>query len=129
MRALRCSLALALCFGSTLLCAASPDASEAELKQLERAIAKVRSDVAALDKERSTLAADVETSEKSIRELQQKTSELDSQLASEQGSLTALQEKEASLEQARVEQQQLLAGYLRSAWMNGSDERDRKSGG
>ena len=38
MRALRCSLALALCFGSTLLCAASPDASEAELKQLEQLV-------------------------------------------------------------------------------------------
>ena len=122
MRAVRRSLALLLCFCSTLLCAASQDASEAELKQIERSIAKARSDVAALDKERSTLAADVETSEKSIRELQQKTSELDSQLASEQGSLSALQEKEMSLEKARVEQQQLLAGYLRSAWMNGSEE-------
>lgn len=123
MRGLRHSLLLLIvCLGSTQLDAASQDASEAELKQLERAIAKARKDVAALDNERSALAADVEASEKAIRELQQRTSDLDSQLASEQDSLSSLQDKEASLEKARKEQQQLLAGYLRSAWMNGSEE-------
>jgi len=122
MRTLRHSLLLVLCLGSTQIGAASKDASESDLKQLERAITKARKDVAALDSERSALAADVEASEKAIRELQQKTSDLDNQLESEQGSLSALQDKEVSLEQARVEQQQLLAGYLRSAWMNGSEE-------
>lgn len=122
MRTLGRTLLLVICLCSTQGYAASNDASEAELKQIERAIAIAKKDVAALDSERSALAADVEASEKTIRELQQKTSDLSSQLESGQGSLSELQNKEASLEKARVEQQQLLAGYLRSAWMNGSEE-------
>ena len=125
MIALRCMLLVLVCAlgtGGTLLHAASGDASEAELKQLERAIASARGEVSKLAKERSALAADIEESEKSIRDLLQATDELDKQLATQKASLDTLQQQERELEQERLAQQALLAGYLRSAWMNGSQE-------
>ena len=125
MTSLRCMLLVLCCAlgtGSALLYAASGDASEAELRQLERAIASARGEVAKLAKDRSALAADIEESEKSIRELLQATTELDELLTSQQASLDSLQLQERELEQERLAQQDLLAGYLRGAWMNGSQE-------
>ncbi|HTR00350.1 MAG TPA: peptidoglycan DD-metalloendopeptidase family protein [Candidatus Acidoferrum sp.] len=106
----------------TLLLAASKEATREELSQIEQSIGKVQKEIAALNHQRSDLHGKVMNSEQAINKLQRKLDDLGDEIGNERDSLNHLQTQATSLQQQRQAQQELLAGYLRSAWINGREE-------
>lgn len=102
--------------------AASKESTKEELSQIEQSIGKVQKEIAALNHERNGLRGQVQTSEQAINKLQQKLDNLSAEISEERDSLARLRMQSSSLQQQKQSQQELLAGYLRSAWINGREE-------
>lgn len=105
-----------------LLLAASKEATREELAQIEQSIGKVQKEIASLNHQRSNLHGEVRNSEQAINKLQKKLEDLNTDMSEEKEALSKLRAESATHEQQRKSQQAMLAGYVRSAYINGREE-------
>ncbi len=109
-----------------LLLAAQKDpgkeVSKEELGQIEQTIGKVQKEIATLNHQRSSLNNEVLANERDISQLQDALDKLAGEVDAARIKLVQLKNEASSLQQQRTMQQDLLASYLRSAWINGKQE-------
>jgi len=114
-------LLLSFCFASLPLRAQAPP-DPAELERLEAAIARVQGELASTRNERSAVQEAVLASERQIAAVQQQVATLNAEVARRKTELQQLEVQQQTLHEQRLQQQQLLAVYLKSAWMTGTEE-------
>lgn len=102
--------------------AADAPPSEAGLRRLSEAIARVERQLSDAGSEREQLQEAVFSTEKEAGELQSSIRVLDKRIHEEQNTLQALQTQSETLNTQRLEQQTLIAQTLRSVWQNGRQE-------
>lgn len=105
-----------------LASAANKQASKEELASIEQSIGKVQKEISALNHQRDSVGSDVLASEHAISLLMQKIEGLTTAIAADRGTLTQLQAQSIALQKQRSSQQELMASYIRSAWVNGNQE-------
>ena len=101
---------------------AQTDADPAELERINTAIAKVQQELAGTRSERSTVATDIQTSEKAILANLRMIDSVQASITEQQTALEELHARQAQLDHERSTQQDLIAGYVKGAWMTGSEE-------
>ncbi len=121
MRHLHFLLLGCLCLPALLLAASKPPSKE-ELTQIEQTIGKVQKEISSLNHQRSSLNTEVLSNERDINQLQGSLDKLGDEIGGERLKLSQLKSESVSLQQRRKSQQELLASYLRSAWINGKQE-------
>lgn len=101
---------------------AQTNADPAELERINTAIAKVQAELAGTRSERSTVAANIETSEKTILANQRLIDSVQASITEQQTALEELHTRQQQLDKDRTTQQDLIAGYVKGAWMTGNEE-------
>jgi hypothetical protein len=83
---------------------------------------KVQKEITSLNHQRTSVSTEVQNNERDINQLQGSLDKLAAEINTERLKLAQLKTESAALLQQRKAQQELLAGYLRSAWINGKQE-------
>jgi septal ring factor EnvC (AmiA/AmiB activator) len=102
--------------------AAQENPSQADLDALARSINRVQSQIDQTREARSTLESQIEIQERSINRLLADIEDIQSQIRQTQNRLSELEREAASLLEQRLNQQSLIANYLRAAYLNGQEE-------
>jgi septal ring factor EnvC (AmiA/AmiB activator) len=111
-----------LLIGASGVLRAQTDASPAELERINAAIEKVRDELAGTRSERNSLASDIEASEKAILDNARQIAAVHASIAESQAALDGLATRRQQLDVERAAQQELVATYVRGAWMAGNEE-------
>lgn len=93
-----------------------------ELERINAAIDRVEQELAGSRSERSTLASEVEASEKAILGNKREIDRVRAQLVQQQGTLDTLRARQQQLADQSEAQRARIAVYARSAWMSGNEE-------
>ncbi|MES2625002.1 MAG: hypothetical protein V4628_06980, partial [Pseudomonadota bacterium] len=111
-----------LCSGllltSQILAQNTPDPKE--LDRINAAISKIQAEVASTRNKRSELNEEIQTSEKAIQAVSRQIEEIAALVEDKETKLPEMEQQAAELEKSRSQQQQLIASYLKNAWMNGN---------
>ncbi|MEI7948832.1 MAG: peptidoglycan DD-metalloendopeptidase family protein [Gammaproteobacteria bacterium] len=118
---LRCLLLGCVWLPALLLAAPRPPSKD-ELTQIEQTIGKVQKEITSLNHQRTSVSTEVQNNERDINQLQGSLDKLAAEINTERLKLAQFKTESAALLQQRKAQQELLAGYLRSAWINGKQE-------
>ena len=94
----------------------------AGLERINAAIAAAQQKLAAMRDQRSSVAAEIEASEKAILDNLRQLDAVRLELERQQTALAELQVRQEQLLAESVAQQELIATYARSAWMSGNQE-------
>lgn len=116
------ALFVVLLWQAGTLRAGEPDLSADQLKEIEQTIKQVQREVLELNKQRSEVSRQLESSELAIATTRRQVANLDQQIAQEQKTLASLRKQEEELKQQRGAQQALLGQYLKAAWISGEGE-------
>jgi septal ring factor EnvC (AmiA/AmiB activator) len=111
-----------LLIGNSSLLRAQADADAAELERINAAIAKVQQELAGTRSQRSTMATEVEASEKAVLDNQRQIDAVRAELAQQQTALQDLRMRQQQLDTERSMQQEHIAAYVKGAWMAGNEE-------
>jgi septal ring factor EnvC (AmiA/AmiB activator) len=96
--------------------------TQADLRKLNEAIARVEDQLSSARTERETLQEALFNSEKQISELNSSIETLDTRIAEQRTRLEELNTRSDELETDRQLQQETISRYLRSAWKSGQQE-------
>lgn len=111
-----------LCSGlfltSQILAQNSPD--PAELERIDAAILKIQAEVASTRHQRSAVNAEILESEKAIQAVVRQIENINALVADKELKLPELEKQAADLETQMAQQQQLIGGYVRNAWLTGN---------
>jgi septal ring factor EnvC (AmiA/AmiB activator) len=112
-----------LCSGlfltSQILAQNTPDPEE--LERINAAIGKIQAEVASTRDQRSEVNKEIQESEKSIQAVMRQIDEINALVADKKTSLPEMEKQAAELEKSRSQQEQLIASYLKNAWINGNE--------
>ncbi len=103
---------------SQILAQSTPDPKE--LERINTAIAKIQTEVESTRNQRSEVSKEIQESEKSIQAVMRQIAEINALVADKETSLPEMRQQAAELEKNRSQQQELIASYLKTAWMNGN---------
>jgi septal ring factor EnvC (AmiA/AmiB activator) len=104
---------------SQILAQNAPDPEE--LERIEAAISKIQTEVASTRNQRSEVNKAIEESEKSIQAVMRQIEEINALVKDKETKLPEMKKQAAELEKSRSQQQELIASYLKNAWMNGNE--------
>ncbi|PPC76208.1 peptidase M23 [Pokkaliibacter plantistimulans] len=115
------ALLLASCCSLPTQAATDQDktATQAQIKQLKTDISKLQGWLDSAKDERATLLKQLKSSETDMGQLQQQIREQEAQLKDIEAQIKALEQKKKALDTSRLEQRDIIAHQLRSAYING----------
>ena len=96
------------------------NADPKELERINAAIARIQAEVANTRNQRSEVSEEIQDSEKSIQAVMRQIEDTNALVADKETRLPEMENQAADLEKTRSQQQELIASYLKNAWMNGN---------